>query len=146
MTTPLSAHEHKVLAELELQLLDVGTSVVDTSALATSAEPPEQTRRHWSRRHPVTGALAALAGAVLLVLGVSLPSLAVGAAGFVLMGTGVYLATLPAGTPRRKRTKTPAGPEAAVESPGAGKMADAGQSSFRGGFREAALWGLLFWL
>lgn len=146
MTTPLSAHEQKVLAELELQLLDVDTSAVDTSEEAQEQLRPEKTRRYWSRRHPVIGVLAAVAGAVLLALGASLPSLAVGVAGFVLMGAGVYFATLAAGTPRRKRTKTPAGPAATDESPGAGRTAETGQSSVGGGIREAAWWSLLFWL
>lgn len=146
MTTPLSAHEQKVLAELELQLLDVETSAVDTSKEAPEQLRPEKSRGYWSRRHLVTGALTAVAGAVLLALGASLPSLAVGVAGFVLMGTGVYLATLPAGTPRRKRTKAPAGKKTTDESPGAEKLADAGQSSVGGGLREAAWWSLLFWV
>ena len=151
MTTPLSAHEQKVLAELELQLLDVDTSAVGTSGVAASAvdiseEPPGQSRRYWSRRHPVTGAVAVLAGLVFLVLGVALPSLAVGVAGFVLVGAGVYLATLPAGTPRRERTKTPAGSQTAEEIPAAGKTPDTGQSSVGGGLREAAWWSLLFWV
>jgi hypothetical protein len=151
MTTPLSAHEQKVLAELELQLFDVDPSPVETSAVDSSeaqAEKigPEQRRRYWSRRQPVTGALAGLAGAVLLAVGVSLPNLAVGAAGFVMMGAGVYLATLPAGSLCRKRTTAPAGSRTANETPAAGKAPDAGQKSAGGRLREAVWWSLLFWL
>jgi len=83
---------------------------------------------------------------VLLAIGVILPNISIGAAGFVLMGVGVYCATLPTGATRRKKPKEPAGPEATGDTPRARKMADAGQSSFRGGHREMALWSMFFWL
>lgn len=145
MTRPLSNHEQKILAELELQFLDVGTPAVSPSAVAA---PEQESRRYWSRRHALTGALVALAGVVLLAIGATSPSIPVGAAGFVLMGTGVYLAMLPAVAPRREEANKPAGPEAMADTPGAGKMADTGQGSgsFRGGHREMALWSLFFWL
>ena len=144
MTTPLSNHEQKIIAELELQFLDVGTPAHSPSAVAA---PEQERRRYWSRRHHAfTGVLLALAGAVLMAIGATSSSIPAGAAGFVLMGTGAYLAMLSAVAPRQKKTKEPAGPEAMADTPGAGKMTDTGQGSFHGGHREMALWSLFFWL
>lgn len=145
MTTPLSNHELKILAELELQFLDAGAPARSPSAVAA---PEQESKRYWSRRHALSGALLALAGVVLLAIGATSPSIAAGAAGFVLMGTGVYLAMLPAVSPRRKEAKKPAGPKPTTDTPSARTTADTGQGSrsFRGGHRDMALWSLFFWL
>jgi hypothetical protein len=50
--------------------------------------------RSWSTRHLVIGVLGALGGILLLLLGVSLQSILVGVLGFVVMGAGVYFATM----------------------------------------------------
>lgn len=141
--TALSKHEQKILAELELQLLGVGTPAVTPSDIAA---PEQESARRWSRRHVMTGALAALIGTALLAVGANLPSIPVGAAGFVLMAGGVYLSLLPTGEPRREKAKNPAGAQVIDDTPGAGTMADTAQSSFRGGHCAMALWSLAFWL
>lgn len=143
MTTPLSKHEQKILAELELQFPEVGTPAVRPSAVPA---PEQVSKRYLPRRNVVTGALADLVGVAMLAIGASLPSIPVGATGFVLMGIGVYVAMRPTRASRREKAKKQAEPEAMEDTPGAGKMADTGQRSFRGGHREMAPWSLFFWL
>lgn len=143
MTTPLSKHEQKILAELELQFPEVGTPAVRPSAVPA---PEQVSRRYLSRRNVVSGAMADLVGVAMLAIGASLPSIPVGAAGFILMGIGVYLALLPTGTSRREKAKNPGGPEVVEDTPDAVKMADTRQSSFRGGHREKVLRSLTCWL
>ncbi len=83
---PLSEHEQKLLEQLEKQLHE------DDPKFASSmgSDPG----RSWSTRHLVIGVLGALAGILLLLLGVSLQSIIVGVIGFVVMGAGVYFATM----------------------------------------------------
>ncbi|WP_346959073.1 DUF3040 domain-containing protein [uncultured Arthrobacter sp.] len=83
---PLSEHEQKLLEQLEKQLHE------DDPKFASSmgSDPG----RSWSTRHLVIGVLGALAGILLLLLGVSLQSILVGVLGFVVMGAGVYFATM----------------------------------------------------
>lgn len=83
---PLSEHEQKLLEQLEKQLHE------DDPKFASSmgSDPG----RSWSTRHLVIGVLGALAGILLLLLGVSLQSIIVGVLGFVVMGAGVYFATM----------------------------------------------------
>jgi hypothetical protein len=50
--------------------------------------------RSWSTRHMVIGVLCALAGIFLLLVGVTLQIIFVGVLGFVVMGAGVYFATM----------------------------------------------------
>jgi len=83
---PLSEHEQKLLEQLEKQLHE------DDPKFASSmgSDPG----RSWSTRHLVIGVLGALAGILLLLLGVSLQSIIVGVLGFIVMGAGVYFATM----------------------------------------------------
>ena len=83
---PLSAHEQNLLAPREKQLHE------DDPKFASSmgSDPG----RSWSTRQLVIGVLGALAGILLLLLGVSLQSIIVGVLGFVVMGAGVYFATM----------------------------------------------------
>ncbi|MDQ0756805.1 DUF3040 domain-containing protein [Arthrobacter sp. B3I4] len=83
---PLSEHEQKLLEQLEKQLHE------DDPKFASSmgSDPG----RSWSTRHLVIGVLGTLAGVLLLLLGVSLQSIIVGVLGFVVMGGGVYFATM----------------------------------------------------
>jgi Protein of unknown function (DUF3040) len=83
---PLSEHEQKLLEQLERQLHE------DDPKFANSmgSDPG----RSWSTRHIVIGVLATLAGVLLLLVGVSLQNIFVGVLGFVVMGAGVYFATM----------------------------------------------------
>lgn len=100
---PLSEHEQKLLEQLEKQLHE------DDPKFASSmgSDPG----RSWSTRHLVIGVLGTLAGILLLLLGVSLQSIVVGVLGFVVMGAGVYFATM-----RSTAGKSKSG--AAVRKPG----------------------------
>jgi Flp pilus assembly protein TadB len=83
---PLSEHEQKLLEQLEKQLHE------DDPKFASSmgSDPG----RSWSTRHLVIGVLATLAGVLLLLVGVTVNIIAVGVLGFVVMGAGVYYATM----------------------------------------------------
>src|SRR6478735_9027694 len=74
---PLSEHEQKLLEQLEKQLHE------DDPKFASSMGSVPG--RSWSTRHLVIGVLATLAGVLLLFVGVI---------GFVVMGAGVYFATM----------------------------------------------------
>jgi hypothetical protein len=83
---PLSEHEQKLLEQLEKQLHE------DDPKFASSmgSDPG----RSWSTRHVVIGVLGTLAGVLLLLVGVSLQNILVGVLGFIIMGAGVYFATM----------------------------------------------------
>ncbi|MDD1478064.1 DUF3040 domain-containing protein [Arthrobacter sp. H16F315] len=83
---PLSEHEQKLLEQLEKQLHE------DDPKFASSMG--SDAGRSWSTRHLVVGVLATLAGIVLLLLGVTIQVIFVGVLGFVVMGAGVYYATM----------------------------------------------------
>ncbi|QCB98167.1 DUF3040 domain-containing protein [Arthrobacter sp. PAMC25564] len=83
---PLSEHEQKLLEQLEKQLNE------DDPKFASSMG--SVAGRSWSTRHLVIGVLAALAGIALLLVGVTLQIIVVGVLGFVVMGAGVYFATM----------------------------------------------------
>lgn len=87
---PLSEHEQKLLEQLEKQLHE------DDPKFANSmgSDPG----RSWSTRHVVIGVLCALAGVFLLLVGVTLQNILVGVLGFIVMGGGVYFATLRSNT------------------------------------------------
>src|SRR5215217_2974761 len=83
---PLSEHEQKLLEQLEKQLHE------DDPKFANSmGSDPGRT---WSTRHVVMGVLGTLAGVLLLLVGVWMQSIFVGVLGFILMGAGVYFATM----------------------------------------------------
>jgi hypothetical protein len=83
---PLSEHEQKLLEQLEKQLHE------DDPKFANSmGSDPGRT---WSTRHLVIGVLCALAGIALLLVGVTTQIIIVGVLGFVIMGGGVYFATM----------------------------------------------------
>ncbi|WP_332762769.1 DUF3040 domain-containing protein [Pseudarthrobacter sp.] len=83
---PLSEHEQKLLEQLEKQLHE------DDPKFANSmGSDPGRT---WSTRHIVIGVLCALAGIALLLVGVTVQNIFVGVLGFVVMGAGVYFATM----------------------------------------------------
>lgn len=88
---PLSEHEQKLLEQLEKQLHE------DDPKFANSmgSDPG----RSWSTRHVVIGVLCALAGIFLLLVGVTLNMIFVGVLGFVVMGAGVYFATMRSAAP-----------------------------------------------
>jgi len=83
---PLSEHEQKLLEQLEKQLHE------DDPKFANSmgSDPI----RAWSTRHIIMGVLGTIAGVLLLLVGVSLQNIFLGVLGFIVMGAGVYFATL----------------------------------------------------
>ncbi|MCT9626605.1 DUF3040 domain-containing protein [Pseudarthrobacter sp. SL88] len=94
---PLSEHEQKLLEQLEKQLHE------DDPKFANSmgSDPG----RSWSTRHVVIGVLGALAGVFLLLVGVTLQSIFVGVLGFIVMGGGVYFATMRSSTAAKDGAK-----------------------------------------
>jgi hypothetical protein len=102
---PLSEHEQKLLEQLEKQLHE------DDPKFANSmgSDPG----RSWSTRHVVIGVLCALAGVFLLLVGVTLQNIFVGVLGFVVMGGGVYFATM-----RSSSAGTKSGSKAGGRKPG----------------------------
>ena len=93
---PLSEHEQKLLEQLEKQLNE------DDPKFASSMG--SDAGRSWSTRHLVIGVLAALAGIALLLAGVWMQAIFVGVLGFVVMGAGVYFATMRSSAVGRSRT------------------------------------------
>ncbi|WP_285314010.1 DUF3040 domain-containing protein [Pseudarthrobacter sp. fls2-241-R2A-168] len=83
---PLSEHEQKLLEQLEKQL-----HADDPKFASTMQSDPI---RSWSARHVIVGVLGAIAGILLLLVGVSTQLIVVGVLGFVVMSGGVYVATL----------------------------------------------------
>lgn len=83
---PLSEHEQKLLEQLEKQLHEDDPKFANTMG----SDPI----RSWSTRHVIIGVLGAIAGILLLLVGVSIQAIPVGVLGFVVMGAGVYFATL----------------------------------------------------
>ncbi|XAS65309.1 DUF3040 domain-containing protein [Micrococcaceae bacterium Sec5.8] len=98
---PLSEHEQKLLEQLEKQLHE------DDPKFASSMG--SDAGRSWSTRHLVIGVLATLAGVVLLLLGVTIQSILVGVLGFVVMGAGVYYATMRGAGAGTAKASGPAG-------------------------------------
>jgi hypothetical protein len=92
---PLSEHEQKLLEQLEKQLHE------DDPKFASSmgSDPG----RSWSTRHVIIGVLAGLAGIGLLLAGVWMQNILVGVLGFVVMGAGVYFATMRSSTIGRSK-------------------------------------------
>ncbi|MGY4542877.1 Flp pilus assembly protein TadB [Arthrobacter sp. UYNi723] len=113
---PLSEHEQKLLEQLEKQLHE------DDPKFANSmgSDPGRQ----WSTRHIVIGVLCALAGIALLLVGVTVQNIFVGVLGFVVMGAGVYFATMRNASGGKQRS-----------APGAGKSGKP-RSSFMSSLEE----------
>ncbi|HSU70371.1 MAG TPA: DUF3040 domain-containing protein [Micrococcaceae bacterium] len=93
---PLSEHEQRLLDQLEQQL-----HAEDPKFASTLGSGPA---RAFSTRHIVIGALGAVVGILVLLLGVALQAIPLGVLGFLVMGGGVYYATM-----RRGRRKGSAG-------------------------------------
>jgi hypothetical protein len=83
---PLSEHEQRLLDQLEQQL-----HAEDPKFASSLGSDPART---FSTRHIVIGALAAIAGILVLLLGVAWQAIPLGVLGFVIMGAGVYFGTL----------------------------------------------------
>lgn len=83
---PLSEHEQKLLEQLEKQLHEEDPKFANSMG----SDPG----RSWSTRHVVIGVLCALAGIFLLLVGVTTQLIVVGVLGFIVMGGGVYFATM----------------------------------------------------
>jgi hypothetical protein len=96
---PLSEHEQKLLEQLEKQLHED-----DPKFASSMGSDPGRT---WSTRHVVLGVLGTLAGVLLLLVGVSMQNIFVGVLGFVLMGAGVYFATMRSAAAGKAKAKGP---------------------------------------
>ena len=92
----LSEHEQRLLDQLEQQLHAEDPKFANS--MATSAG------RGISTRRIVLGALMAVVGLAVLLLGITEAGIAVGVVGFLVMGAGVYYAT----TRGRKSAPKPA--------------------------------------
>lgn len=89
---PLSEHEQQLLAQLEKQLhADDPRFVTNMGSRAV---------RGASTRNIVLGIVIAVVGLLVLLGGVVIDSILVGVLGFVVMGAGVYVATMRSGKPR----------------------------------------------
>lgn len=89
---PLSEHEQQLLAQLEKQLH------ADDPRFVTSMG--SRAVKGASTRNIVLGIVIAVVGLLVLLGGVVLKSVLLGVLGFVVMGAGVYVATLRSGKPR----------------------------------------------
>lgn len=84
---PLSEHEQQLLAQLEQQLH------ADDPRFASSMKPGAA-RGQGSMRNLVLGVVIAVIGLAVLLAGVATKLIIIGVIGFVVMGVGVYVATL----------------------------------------------------
>ena len=89
---PLSEHEQQLLAQLEKQLH------ADDPRFASSMG--SRAVRGASTRNIVLGIVVAVVGLLVLLGGVMIKSVLLGVLGFVVMGAGVYVATLRSGKAR----------------------------------------------
>jgi hypothetical protein len=89
---PLSEHEQQLLAQLEKQLH------ADDPRFASSMG--SRAVRGASTRNIVLGIVVAVVGLLVLLGGVMIKSVLLGVLGFVVMGAGVYVATLRSGKSR----------------------------------------------
>lgn len=86
---PLSEHEQRLLEQLERQLH------ASDPELASSLSSDRA--RTLSARNIVLGVLVGLAGLMMLLFGIGTQQILLGVAGFLLMGAGVYIATISRG-------------------------------------------------
>ncbi|MFI7579922.1 DUF3040 domain-containing protein [Kocuria sp. M1N1S27] len=99
---PLSEHEQQLLAQLEKQLhADDPRFVTNMGSRAVKGT---------STRNIVLGIVIAVVGLLVLLGGVVIDSILVGVLGFVVMGAGVYVATLRSGKPRPDGAADKGGP------------------------------------
>ncbi|MBG0741409.1 DUF3040 domain-containing protein [Paeniglutamicibacter antarcticus] len=89
---PLSEHEQRLLDQLEQQL-----HAEDPKFAHTLGSDPANS---FSTRHVVIGVLIAIVGIIVLLAGVAWQLIPLGVGGFLIMGAGVYVATLRKGSPR----------------------------------------------
>ena len=97
----LSEHEQRLLDQLEQQLHAEDPKFANSMASSGG--------RGMSTRRIVLGALMAVAGIAVLILGISLESpfnIIVGILGFMIMGAGMYYATT---TGKQSQERVPAG-------------------------------------
>jgi hypothetical protein len=99
---PLSEHEQQLLAQLEKQLH------ADDPRFVTSMG--SRAVKGASTRNIVLGIVIAVVGLLVLLGGVVLKSVLLGVLGFVVMGAGVYVATLRSGKPRSDGAGRQGGP------------------------------------
>ncbi|MEX5269005.1 DUF3040 domain-containing protein [Kocuria sabuli] len=99
---PLSEHEQQLLAQLEKQLH------ADDPRFVTSMG--SRAVKGASTRNIVLGIVIAVVGLLVLLGGVVLKSVLLGVLGFVVMGAGVYVATLRSGKPRSDGARGQGGP------------------------------------
>lgn len=97
---PLSEHEQRLLDQLKQQLH--ATDPKFASALG------DDRARTLSTRHIILGVLISIVGILVLLFGVTIQQIIVGVLGFLVMGVGVYVATI-----RRGTAKTPASDDGA---------------------------------
>ncbi len=112
---PLSEHEQRLLDQLEQQLHAEDPKF----ASALESDPA----RLFSTRHVVIGVLISIGGVLVLLMGVAWQLIPVGVAGFLVMGAGVYFATL-----RRRTGKS--------GTPGSSGSARKPRSSFMSNLEE----------
>ena len=84
---PLSEHEQQLLAQLEQQLHEDDPRFVSTMQ-------PGAARGQGSMRNVVLGVVIAVVGLAGLLAGVATKLIFIGVIGFVVMGAGVYVATM----------------------------------------------------
>lgn len=84
----LSDREQEVFAEIESQLISEDPKFA--SQMQMNAKGP---LRRFSTRNIVLGVLTATIGIVVLLTGVTIDAIWLGIIGFIIMGSGIYLAT-----------------------------------------------------
>lgn len=84
---PLSEHEQQLLAQLEQQLHEDDPRFVSTMQ-------PGAARGQGSMRNVVLGVVIAVVGLAALLAGVATKLIVIGVIGFIVMGAGVYVATM----------------------------------------------------
>ncbi|WP_129360964.1 MULTISPECIES: DUF3040 domain-containing protein [Micrococcaceae] len=115
---PLSEHEQKLLEQLEQQLNAEDPAFAQS--MDSEASSP-RTSGGISIRHLVLGIVIAVVGLAGVLVGVASKLIIVGVVGFVLMGLGVYIATM--------RGKSRKGKQKSKSSTGSHSTSNQGQST-----------------
>lgn len=113
---PLSEHEQKLLDQLEQQLNAEDPTFVHS--MDSSSGSSARGRHGLSVRHLVLGIVIAVLGLAGVLVGVASKLIIVGVLGFVIMGLGVYVATLRSAS--GKGRKNSAGPATSRKTQGSG--------------------------